>query len=138
MNIRTAHYISYVLWAVLALAVVIACMRARQPHWGLFVGALFLVAGMGFMSAGEVAPWAARRGIQRPTRFAIRVWLVGSFAWAAYIALVSLPIAFLTNIPSTKPGRDLLGVITFLPLPLFYTLAWWAYARLVRHHTSAR
>jgi hypothetical protein len=99
-------------------------MRAHVPHIALAWGGIGLLIGVGLLSLGELRAWAVRRGVIRPLRFAILVWLTASAVWIAYVLAVSLPLAFFTDIPGAKRGQDTLALITFLPLPLIYALAW--------------
>ena len=125
--------LGYLIWAVFALAVVTAFMRAHQPHWGLFAGSIFLLAGVGLLSVGELQPWAYNRGVQGSLQFAVSIWAIASTLWVAYVALVILPIAFLTNIPTTSNGRGLLALLTFMPLPLLYAVVWrMRYSRIAK------
>ncbi|MSQ13493.1 MAG: hypothetical protein EXR47_05090 [Dehalococcoidia bacterium] len=114
----------YVAWAIVVLVAVWALMRARLPHAALASAGVGLIVGVGLLAVGELRGWAARRGNPRPLAFAVRVWAVGSVAWMAYVLAVSLPLALLTDVPSTRRGQDVMALITFLPLPLLYALAW--------------
>lgn len=114
----------YVAWAIVVLVVVWALVRARLPHAALESGGVGLIVGMGLLAVGELRGWAAKRGVPRPLAFAVRVWAVGSAAWLAYVLAVSLPLALLTDIPGTRRGQNVMALITFLPLPLMYALAW--------------
>jgi len=114
----------YVAWAVAVLASTWVLMRARLPHAALATGGVGLLIGVGLLSIGELRRWAERRRSPRPLAFAIRVWAAGSAAWVAYVLAVSLPLALFTDVPGTRRGQDTLALITFVPIPIVYALAW--------------
>lgn len=122
----------YAAWAVAVFATVWALMLARLPHTALATGGASLLIGIGILAVGELRRWAERRRIPRPLAFALLVWATGSAAWVAYVLAVSLPLALLTDIPGARRGQGAMALITFLPLPAPYALAWSFFLRRVK------
>lgn len=134
MPVRT---VAYMVWPLATGALTLAVVAALGPHVALFVFGVSLIGFVLLISISELAPWAERRGIVRPVAFSLTIGISASVAWVVYILAVSLPIGFLTELPSTSTGRSAFFWLTVLPLPTMYVGFWRIiYLRARRAHLA--
>ena len=96
-----------------------------DAHVGLALVGLWSIVLLFIASWRDLRPWAARQGVTRAGGFALATAGLTTLLWAVYVAGVTLPIAFLTDITATTAGRRVLGVITFVPAFLAFGVGIW-------------
>tara|TARA_Y100000588_G_C14267986_1_gene930885 strand:+ start:2045 stop:2392 length:348 start_codon:yes stop_codon:yes gene_type:complete len=94
------------------------------PHPALVALGLSLIGFFLLVAVGEITPWAQIRGIKNPTKFSTTIGVYASVAWVLYVIVVSLPIGFFTDLPTSRIGRSIYFWITIIPLPVLYLGIW--------------
>jgi general stress protein CsbA len=116
--------VTYLVWPAVSMLLGFLVLTIFGPHPALFVLGTSLIGFFFLIAIGEIAPWAQNRGIENPTKFSASIGGYASVAWILYVLVVSLPIGFFTDLPTSRIGRSIYFWLTLLPLPLLYLAVW--------------
>ncbi|MQG21325.1 MAG: hypothetical protein FI725_04910 [SAR202 cluster bacterium] len=116
--------VTYLIWPAASMLFGFLVLTILGPHPALVALGLSLIGFFLLVAVGEITPWAQIRGIKNPTKFSTTIGVYASVAWVLYVIVVSLPIGFFTDLPTSRIGRSIYFWITIIPLPVLYLGIW--------------